>query len=113
MSDARASLPAPIDAESGGLLLANMLESWLQGPASFLAPAEVVDELEDHRTPPEQTRLHLSPPVDPGPSASPSGEHRAPVCPAREGAGTRLERSGDPYPRPGPGCVGGPDGGAG
>src|SRR5215470_13146643 len=103
MSEAAAALPTWFYAGLGGVLLANMLEGWLEGAPNFFAAAETADEPEDLRTPPEQTRLHLFAPVDTGSSVPPSREHRAPVCPARVGSGTGLERSRDPHPRPGPG----------
>ena len=66
MSQALSALPAPIDAGLGGVLLANMLEGWLDGDPHCLATAEAVDEPQDHRTSPEQTRLYLCAPVDAG-----------------------------------------------
>src|SRR5712691_156493 len=107
------SLPsAPLDAALGGVLLANMLEGWLASESSFSVTVEATDELEDHRTAPEQTGLYICAPVNDRPSAPPSGEHGAPVCAAPEGPGTGLERSRDPHPRSGPGGIGCPDGGA-
>ena len=67
------------------------------------ANAEARDESPRSRATPQQAGLHLPAPVDAGPSSPPSGEHRAPVCAAREGAGTGLERIRDSHPRPGPG----------
>src|SRR5574341_286207 len=104
MSEVPSALQAPIDAGWGGVLLANMVEAWLAGNPDCLASAEVVaDEPQDHRTTPEQTRLHLCAPVDECPGAPPPGKHGAPVCPASDGAGTGLERIGDPHARSGPG----------
>src|SRR6516225_9999617 len=109
MSEMSSSLIVPIDAELGGVLLANMLEAWLDAPSDLLTTAEVPDELEDHRTASEQIRLHLCPPVDPGSNPSPSGEHGTPVCPAAEGTGTGLERTHSPHPGPRFGNIGGTD----
>src|SRR6516162_907616 len=106
MSEMSSSLIVPIDPELGGVLLANMLEAWLDVRTDFLTIAEVTDELEDYRTAPEQTRVHLSAPVDPGSSPSPSGEHRTPVCTAAEGTGIGLERSHCPHTRSRPGNIG-------
>src|SRR5262252_352514 len=100
MSEMSSSLIVPINPELGGVLLANMLETWLDARADFLTTAEVTDELEDHRTASEQIRLHLCPPVDPGSNPSPSREHGTSVCPAAEGAGTGLERTHSPHPGP-------------
>src|SRR5260370_21624557 len=101
MSQAPSALHAPIDAGLGGVLLANMVEAWLAGNPDCLPSMEAADEPQDHGTTPEQTGLHLCSPVDECPSAPPSGEHRAPVCAASDGAGTGLERIGDPDARPG------------
>ena len=49
----------------GGVLLANMLEGWLDGIPTF-PNWEVTDEPQDYRTSPEQTGLHLFTPVDAG-----------------------------------------------
>jgi hypothetical protein len=103
MRDAGCSLSAPFDTERGSLLLANMLSAWLDCEPGLDATAEASDEPKDHRTAPEQTGVRLSTPVDHGPSASPSREHRAAVCSAPEGPGTGLERSCHPHPRPLPG----------
>ena len=114
MSEALSALHAPIDPGLGGVLLANMLASWLdRQSAAVTATAEASDESQDQGTSPEQTGLHLLTPVDAGPSAPPSGEHGAPVCTAREGAGTGLERIPDSHARPGPGKDGNGDDGAG
>src|SRR5215472_10789055 len=107
MSEMSSSLIVPINPELGGVLLANMLETWLDARADFLTTAEVTDELEDHRTASEQIRLHLCPPVDPGSNPSPSREHGTSVCPAAEGAGTGLERTHSPHPGPRFGNIGG------
>src|ERR1035438_4626418 len=101
MSEALSALRVPIDPERGGVLLANMLASWLDQDRSLTATAEAGNESQDSRTSPQQAGLHLPAPVDAGPSSASSGEHGAPVCPAREGAGTGLERIPDSHPRPG------------
>ena len=64
MSEALSALDASIDAGLGGVLLANMVEAWLAGNPDCLESVEVADEPQDHRTTPEQTRLHLRAPVD-------------------------------------------------
>src|SRR5215471_17806720 len=113
MSAAPPALRAPIDPACGGVLLANMLESWLDQDPSLTARAEARDESEDSRTSPPQAGLHLPAPVDAGPSPPPSGEHGTPVRLAREGAGTGLERIPDSHPRPGFGKDGNGDDAAG
>src|SRR5215469_13103913 len=113
MSEALPSLRAPIDPGQGGVLLANMLASWLDHDPNWTAAAEARNESEDSRTSPPQAGLHLPAPVDAGPSSAPSGEYGAPVRPAREGAGTGLERIPDSHPRPGLGKDGNGDDAAG
>src|SRR5271157_582459 len=113
MSEALSALRAPIDPAQGGVLLANMLASWLDHDRSLTATAEAKDESQDSRTSPPQAGLHLPAPVDAGPSSPPSGEYRAPVRLAREGAGTGLERISDSHPRPGFGKDGNGDDAAG
>src|ERR1700731_999901 len=103
MSEAPFALQRPIDAGLGGVLLANMVEAWLVGNPNGVTSAEVAHELQDHGTTPEQTGLHLCPPVDQCPGAPPPGKHGAPVCTANDGAGAGLERIGDSDARPGPG----------
>src|SRR5580693_9442279 len=101
MSEALSALRAPIDPGWGGVLLANMLASWLDHDRRWIATVEARDESQDSRTASPQTGLRLLAPINAGPSSPPSGEHRAPVRLAREGAGTGLERIPDSHPRPG------------
>src|SRR6516225_4728669 len=103
MSEVSSSLIVPIDPELGGVLLANMLEAWLDAHPDSLTTAEVTDELEDHRATSEQTCLHLRAPVDVGSSPSPSRKHGTPICAAAESTGTRLEHSSRPNTRSRPG----------
>src|SRR2546422_4308906 len=106
MSQVPSALHAPIDAGLGGVLLANMVEAWLAGNPDCLPGREAADKPQDHGTTPEQTGLHLCASGDECPSAPPSGKHGTPVCTASDGAGTGLERIGDPHARPGPGYDG-------
>src|SRR5580704_11587866 len=98
MSHAPASSSALFDRKQGGLLLANMLSAWLDGEPSGEATVEAVHEPQDRRSSPQPIRLCLPAPVNARPSTPSSGEHGTPVCVAREGAGTGLERSFDPPP---------------
>src|SRR5262245_35028199 len=102
MSELSALHPA-IDAGLGGMLLANMIEAWLVGNPDGVTTVEAANELQNHGTTPQQAGLHLYPPVHAGSGAAPPGEHGASVCSARDGAGTGVERIGDPHARPGPG----------
>src|SRR6266568_4533677 len=103
MKEAPPALHASIDAGLGGVLLANMVEAWLMGNPDGVTRGEAANELQDHGTTPEQTGLHLCPPVDERPGAPPPGKHGAPVCTANDGAGVGLERVGDSDARSGPG----------
>src|ERR1700690_643857 len=113
MCQVLAALDAPIDAGLGGVLLANMVEAWLVGNPDEVTGVEVANELQDHGATPEQTGLHLCPPVDECSGAPPPGKYGAPVCIANDGAGARLERVGDSDARSGPGHDGDRDDQAG
>ena len=43
MSEALSALHAPVDAALGGVLLANMLEAWLDGDPMVLSTAETAE----------------------------------------------------------------------
>src|SRR5260370_14645686 len=87
------------DFQLASMIVANMLENWLDFSPHAWTTAEVTDEPENLRPAAEQTGLHLCASIDACPSAPPSGEHRASVCPATESCGTGLERNVDPHPR--------------
>ena len=59
MSEALPALRVPIDPGRGGVLLANMLASWLDHDPSWTAAAEARDESQDSRAAPPQASLHL------------------------------------------------------
>src|SRR6266436_274890 len=105
MSTASSALIVPIDPQLASMIVANMLENWLDFSPNALTTAEVTDEPENLRTAAEQTGLHLCASVDACPSAPPSREHRASVCAAKESSGTGLERNVDPHPRSGFGSI--------
>src|ERR1700730_10023614 len=113
MGGAPSARIAPSEMETGGVLLANMLEAWLDSGPNVLASTETIDELQDHRAASEQIRLCVCAPIDDGPSSSPPREHRASVCSPPEGTGAGVERSGDPHPGPGSRLVGSTDDGTG
>src|SRR2546427_3234966 len=113
MRPAVSTLQIPIDVGVGGVVLANMLAAWLDGDSKVLPSGEAVDESPNHGTSPEPTSLHLPAPGDAEPSSPPSGEHGTPVCTAREGAGTGLERIPDAQAGSGPGQDGYRNGEAG
>src|SRR5258708_12768939 len=83
---------APTDAGLGGVVLANMVEAWLVGNPDGVTSVEAANELQDHGTTPEQTGLHLCPPVDECPGAPSPGKHGPPECAANDGTGSGLER---------------------
>ena len=67
MGDGLNSLIA-FETELGGVLLANMLEAWLDAEPNALLATEPFDELQDHGRPSAQTRLCVCAPVDDGAS---------------------------------------------
>ena len=105
MSTASSSLIVPIDPQLASMIVANMLESWLDLPSNVWTTAEVTDEPENLGTATEQAGVHLCASVDACPSAPPSREYRASVCAAKESSGTGLERNVDPHPRSGFGSI--------
>ncbi|MCY1232629.1 hypothetical protein D9M72_451310 [compost metagenome] len=105
MSQSPLSLTNSIDLQSAGVLIANMLEAWLTAEPALELTEEAVDEHQDHPPTSEQAGVHLYPPIDAGPGATPSGEHRAPVCVARQSAGIGLATNVDPDPGSGPRSV--------
>jgi hypothetical protein len=71
---------AQIDITLAGILTANMLQSQLDEISASRSIPEATDDLQSRRPPQAEASLHLRSTVDPGPSATPSGEHGAPVC---------------------------------
>src|SRR5258708_11603213 len=101
MSTASSSLIVPFDPQLASVIVANMLENWLDSSPHALTTSEVIDEPENLRTAEEQTGLHLCATVNPCASAPPSGEYRSSVCAPAESYGTGLDRTIDPHPRSG------------
>src|ERR1700686_4915425 len=91
---------AALDIAKAGVILANMIESFLAcgAPPSNPEGAEH-DDLQDRRSTSVAGSLHLHSSVDDGPSPLQPGEHRAPVQSGEQGAGSRLEPAADPNPR--------------
>src|ERR1700737_1349186 len=65
MSTASSSPSVPIDPQLASVIVANILENWLDSSPRALTTAEVTDEPENLRTAAEQTGLHLRASVDP------------------------------------------------
>lgn len=106
-------LHAPIDAQLGGALLANMLADWLNGDRMNMSSVDAAYEFRDQQSTPEQDRICLCAPVDASAGPPQSGEHGTPICPAGEGLGTGLERADNSDSRRGSGQVGSADRGSG
>jgi hypothetical protein len=87
MGGAPSACLSPSERETGAVLLATMLEAWLDEEAKVGTAGEAVDELKNNGTTLQQTRLCVCAPIDDGASASPSGEHGTSVCPPPEGTG--------------------------
>ena len=57
MGDVVSSLIAPLETALAGVLLANMLEAWLDAEPNVSVATEVFDEPQNHRAASEQTCL--------------------------------------------------------
>src|SRR2546430_13414096 len=90
---------AALDIAKAGVILANMIESYLAGgaPPSNSEGAQH-DDLQDRRSTSVAGSLHLS--IDDGAGPLQPGEHRAPVQSGVQGTVSRLELGADPDPRP-------------
>src|ERR1700694_2005853 len=95
------------DIAKAGVILANMIESYLAGgvPPSNPEGAEH-DDLQDRRSTSVAGSVHLHWSIDDGAGPLQSGEHRAPVQSGEQGTVSRLEFGADPDPRPGSRPVG-------
>src|SRR5215510_13637381 len=96
------SAAAPLALTKAGVIVANMLESYLAAWALPPDP-EGADHVEhqDCRSSSDAARLHLHSAVDTGASALQSTEHRAPVQSSEPSKGAGLDSGADPNPRPG------------
>jgi len=72
MSTASSSLIVPTDFQLASMIVANMLENWLDFPSNVWTTAEVTDESENLGTATEQAGVHLCASVDACSSAPPS-----------------------------------------
>ncbi|MFP3646139.1 hypothetical protein [Paraburkholderia sp. SIMBA_054] len=62
MSHSSLSLTHCIDPHLAGVLIANMLETWLTAGPALEPTEEAVDEHQDHHSTSQQTGVHLYPP---------------------------------------------------
>ena len=93
---------AGLDFAKAGIVLANMIESYLAGGVPPSNPEGAVhDKPQDCRSTSVTASLRLRSSVDAGTGPLQSGEHRAPVQSGRQGRVSRLEPGTDPDPRPG------------
>src|SRR5260370_14174706 len=93
---------AGLDLAKAGMVLANMIESYLAGGAPPSNPEGAVhDKPQDCRSTSVTASLRLRSAVDAGTGPLQPGEHRAPVQSGRQGTVSRLEPGTDPDPRPG------------
>src|SRR5215471_3469854 len=93
---------AALDFAKAGVIVANMIESYLAAGALPPDP-EGADHVEhqDCRSSSDAARLHLHSAVDTGASALQSTEHRAPVQSSEPSKGAGLDSGADPNPRRG------------
>src|SRR5271167_1059557 len=93
---------AALDITQAGIILANMIESYLAGGAPPFNPEGAEhDELQDCRSTSVAGSLHLHSPIDDGSGPLQPGEYRAPVQSGEQGTVSRLELGADPDSRPG------------
>src|ERR1700676_1302773 len=98
---------AALDIAKAGVILANMIESYLAGGAPPSNPEGAEhDDLQDRRSTSVRGSLHLPSSIDDGAGPLQPGEHRAPVQSGEQGTVSRLELGADPDPRPGSRPVG-------
>src|SRR4030081_35710 len=91
---------AGLDFAKAGIVLANMIESYLAGGAPPSNPeGSVHDKPQDCRSTSVTASLRLCSSVDTGTGPLQSGERRAPVQSGRQGTVSRLEPRTDPDPR--------------
>src|ERR1700676_1506172 len=97
---------AALDIAKAGVILANMIESYLAGGAPPSNPEGAEhDDLQDRRSTSVAGSLHLHSSIDDGAGPLQPGEHRAPVQFGEQGGGPRLEPAADPNPRSRPRSV--------
>jgi hypothetical protein len=95
-----------LDLDMAGMLVANFLQSWLQAGLDLepQAPQSLHDS-QDPTAPSPEDGLHLSAPVDHGPSAPSPGEHRQAIRLEGQGPEPGLAERSDPCAGPGLGPV--------
>src|SRR3979411_1162125 len=99
---------ADLDIAKAGVILANMIESYLAGGAPPSNPEGAEhDDLQDRRSTSVAGSLHLHSSIDDGAGPLQPGEHRAPVQSGEQGTVSRLELRAGPDPGPGSWDVGG------
>src|ERR1700760_4163580 len=89
-----------LDLVKAGAIVADMIVSYLAAGAPPLYSEQPNEpNLQDCRSAPVETSVHLHPPIDAGPGPSQSGEHGSPVQPGRQSPVFGLEPAADPDPR--------------
>src|SRR5207247_6932281 len=92
---------AALDIAKAGVILANMIESYLAGGAPPSNPEGAEhDDLQDRRSTSIAGSLHLHSSIDDGAGPLQPGKYRAPVQSGEQGTGSRLELGADSGPRP-------------
>src|SRR5207249_9294471 len=83
---------AALDIAKAGVILANMIESYLAGGAPPSNPEGAEhDDLQDRRSTSIAGSLHLHSSIDDGAGPLQPGKYRAPVQSGEQGTGSRLE----------------------
>ncbi len=93
---------ASLDLAKAGVIIANMIESYLAGGATLPDPEGADhDALEDCRSSSVAESLHLHSPVDDEPGPLQSGKHRTSIQSGEPSGVARLDAGADPDPRRG------------
>src|SRR2546430_16722522 len=88
---------AALDIAKAGVILANMIESYLAGGAPPSNPEGAEhDDLQDRRSTSIAGSLHLHSSIDDGAGPLQPGKYRAPEKSGEQGTGSRLELVEDP-----------------
>jgi len=95
-----------LDLDMAGKLVANFLQSWLQAGLDQQPQApQTLDDSQDPTAPSSEDGLHLSAPIDHGPSALSPGEHRQAVRLEGQSPEPGLAERPDPPAGPGLGLI--------
>ena len=90
-------LTESIDIRAVSLLLANMIESWLDARSTSTTTREVAHERSSDTSTSREAGVCLRTAIDAGAGSPPPAKHGAPIRAARQGTDARMERSTDSH----------------